>query len=169
MHNTRLFDGRERRLLIILAVILMIAMVFMLVLLFANRDQPIPFTPPPFEENLTEVIPKDLPEETGYREFEIAEGFTVSLCGLIQAKDNRALVHFSSDADNTVWTRIVLLDNQGNLLGESGVLLPGQAVADIVLNAQPSENMDVTVKVLSYEPETYYSHGTAEISGKLIT
>ena len=79
-----------------------------------------------------------------------------------------AVVYFSSDEENMVWTRIVLLDLHGKLLGESGILLPGQAITDIALKEQPAETMDITVKVLSYEPETYYSHGSAEILGTLI-
>ena len=168
MHSPRWFDHQERRLLIILAGTLAAALIFMLVLLFANRSQVASFTPPPFETNLAEAIPDDLSEKNGYREFDISGKFTVSLCGLIEVKAGRAMVYFSSDPGNTVWTRIVLLDGQGRKLGESGILLPGQVIEDIALCELPIGPMDVVIKVLSYEPDTYYSHGSANISGKLL-
>lgn len=162
------FDHTERRLLLILAILLIAAAVVTVYLLSTRRNQSVAFTAPPFETNFMESIPEDWSERNGYREFDIAGKYTVSLCGLVEVKDSRAMVCFSSDPRNTVWARIVLLDEQGRQLGESGMLLPGQAIENIALCEQPSEPMDVVIKVLSYEPDTYYSHGSANISGKLL-
>ena len=162
------FDRTERRLLLILAILLIAASVVMVCLLAVRRTQSAAFTPPPFETGFIESIPEDWKEKNGYREFDIAGKYTVSLCGLIEVRDGRAMVCFSSDMRNTVWTRILLLDERGRQLGESGMLLPGQAIGEIALREQPAESMDVVIKVLSYEPDTYYSHGSASISGKLL-
>ena len=53
------------------------------------------------------------------------------------------------------------MDEQGNILGESGVLKPGQYIRSMQLENVPQQAGIVLAKILTYEPETWYSMGSA--------
>ena len=53
-----------------------------------------------------------------------------------------------------------LLDAKGNLLGETGVLRPGEYVEFVSLTSLPKK-AEVVARILTYEPDTYYSMGSA--------
>ena len=56
---------------------------------------------------------------------------------------------------------LVMLDAEGNVLGETGLLEPGQYVRSLRLDTVPKKDGLVTARILTYEPDTYYSLGSA--------
>jgi hypothetical protein len=52
------------------------------------------------------------------------------------------------------------------MIGESGLIKPGEYVESVAISLVPTKNTSIFAKVLSYEKETYYSMGTT--SGELI-
>lgn len=121
--------------------------------------EPVPFTPPPPEANATQGFPAPPDEAGNYRTATVKEGFTVGLCGTPAVKDGSLQIFFSSDAGNTVLLRLTVSTEEGELLGESGLLSPGQCLSALPLSEAPPAGSILKVKVCSYERETYYSMG----------
>lgn len=60
-----------------------------------------------------------------------------------------------------------MLDKDGKVLGETGLVKPGQYVQPLTLDTVPKQTETVKVKIMAYEPETYYSAGAASLNTKL--
>lgn len=60
-----------------------------------------------------------------------------------------------------------ILDEAGNILGESGLLRPGEYVRAVRLEKIPKQPTPVSLKIMAYEPETYYSAGSAVLKTTL--
>jgi hypothetical protein len=126
------------------------------------------FSVPPFEKNAVTGEPDTPEQEKRYSSMEIENGFAVSLCTNLTANDRGETdVYFTSDKDNLVWVRLVLLSEDGTELGSTGILKPDQYVKTIKLSSVPEETETITLKILSYEPETYYSEGSASAEAVL--
>lgn len=151
----------EKIILIILVIAIIIAGIA--VLTDSRSDNVIvdDFKAPSFEGEAILGVPENVETSLRYSELAIKEGFVVSMCVDPIVEGSKATVYFTSDAENTVWVRLQLLDEKGNLLGESGVLRPGEYVAKIALTDVPKKDELVVAKILSYEVDTYYSQGSA--------
>ena len=119
------------------------------------------FKAPSFDEGAVLGVPENVDGAYRYSELAVAEGFIVSMCIDPVVVGEEAQVYFTSAAENTVWTKLQLFDENGRLLGESGVLRPGEYVESVALLNVPKESSLIVAKLLSYEPDTYYSKGTA--------
>lgn len=116
------------------------------------------FTPPPFEANAEPGMP-EVPEQLGYQELDV-QVFRVLLCGEVRTGDGAAEIWFTNPVENTVWLKLRILDEQGNILGETGILRPGEYVRRVELTSTPETGTPVMLKVMAYEPETYYGAGS---------
>lgn len=151
---------------IILAVFSIILAVILAVTIFLgiNRLSPAQqeFIAPPFDENAVGGAPIEVDAALNYRTLEIEKGFTVSVCGNLTVGENGQVdVFFSSDKNNTVWTKLVLLTEDGEEIGSTGLLKPNEYVQAVQLSTVPSVTQNIIIKILSYEPETYLSQGSA--------
>lgn len=124
------------------------------------------FTPPPFESAAVFGVP-EVEDTLGWSEIAARQGYIAHVCGVLRADaDGTVAVWFSSDADNTVWLKLRLKNAEGVTLGETGILKPGEYVERMQLN-DLAKSGDVTLQILGYEPETYYSAGTIGMETKL--
>lgn len=100
----------------------------------------------------------------GYSVMQFSEEYKVGLCGAPEANNIGVDLYFTNPEENNVLLKCLLLDESGNTIGESGVLNPGTYVKTINFNKiiEPG-NYDLTVKVLGFEPETYYSKGIVHL------
>lgn len=144
----------------LLGVLAALAAALLIVLL--NRDVEIivnDFTPPPFDSAAVSGRPEGV-DKTLYGALILTDGISVSLYSAPTVTDGAAQVYFASNESNTAWVRLRLLDAQGVLLGETGLLRPGEYVESLILQTPP-KSAQVIAKILTYEPDTYYSLGTA--------
>lgn len=135
------------------------------VLLFKNPVQSA-FTPPPFEPAAQQGAP-DVPAGLVWGELD-AGAFKASVCASLPVQENSAQVWFTSPAENTVWLKLRLLDAQGNILGETGLLHPGEYVRDVTLKTTLSPDMTVAMRLMAYEPQTYRSAGAVTVNAKIL-
>lgn len=125
------------------------------------------FNAPPFEPNAVVGVPT-VDESLGWASLDISEGYSVHVCGVLTADANGSLpVYFASDADNKVWVKLRLLNGDGETIGETGILKPGEYVAMLQLN-EGIGSCPVTLQVMGYEPETYYSAGSVGLATNLV-
>lgn len=155
-------DKTQRIIVSILGGILgaVLVLVFLLAAGIIRRQEVLDFTPPPFDKVAIVGAP-DLADREDYKRMDIGEGFSVSMCGAPVFDGTGAELYLTSPASNEVWVRVKIYDQSGALIGESGLLRPGEYVRSVPLTVAPDRDIPVTVKILSYEPETYYSLGSA--------
>lgn len=63
--------------------------------------------------------------------------------------------------DDLGWSE---LDAKGSILGETGLVRPGEYVPFLCLNTTPKSGVAITLKLMAYEPETYHSAGTVVLN-----
>ena len=124
------------------------------------------FTPPPFESAAVFGVP-EVDDELGWSELTVRSGYVVHVCGVLRADaDGTVAVWFSSDADNNVWLKLRLKNSDGQTVGETGILKPGEYVELMKLNDE-AKSGDVILQIMGYEPETYYSAGSVTLATTL--
>lgn len=127
------------------------------------------FTPPPFDENAVVGTPEGIPEELGYTEhYREGMAYSVSTCTAIRMEGMDALVYFTSSERNEKYVKLRILDADGNILGDTGLLRPGEYVRTVALSRELSEGEVITLKVMGYEPESYQSAGSVRISVSIV-
>ena len=146
------------------AVLCAAAIVVMVVVLTRDSGQQ-GFTPPPFEPAAQSGQPT-VPQDAGYGELD-ARAFRFSAAGELLALDGEVEVWLTNPAENTVWLKVRILDEAGNILGESGLLRPGEYVRAVRLEQIPKQPTPVSLRIMAYEPETYYSAGSAVLKTTL--
>ena len=148
----------------VLGAVLAVLAVAMIAALCLPRSTETDFTPPPFEQNAVTGVP-EVPEDLGYSS-PYKEGMTYrfSVCGNVTAEGENAVVYLTNPAENSVWLKLRVLDENGRTLGETGLLRPGEYVRCVKLSSVPPAGAKITLKIMGYEPETYHSAGSATLS-----
>lgn len=123
------------------------------------------FTPPPFEANAKKGVP-DVSEGLGYSQLD-ATAYKVSLCGNPSMEGSSADIWLTNPADNKVWFKLRIFDREGSILGESGLLKPGEYVQKISLKEEPKPAQEIIMKIMAYEPDTYYSAGAVTLNTRM--
>lgn len=150
--------GKIVRLLAVLCTLSVGIMLFALL----SGGKPSRFTPPPFDPGARAGTP-EVPEELDYGMLD-AVVYRAGLCGKVIPEGNTLSVWFTSPEDNTLWLRLRILDEQGNTLGQTGLLRPGEYLQSVSLETIPPAGMPITLKLMAYEPETYHAAGTVTVS-----
>ena len=117
---------------------------------------------PPFEESAVSGIP-DVPEELGWQELD-AQAFQVGVCGAVLLEGNRADIWLTNPESNTIWLKLRILDEDGEILGETGLIRPGEYVQSVTFDTVPAPGATISMKVMAYEPETYHSGGAVTLN-----
>ena len=144
---------------LLLAAILCVASLTAMLFALNRETETGEFTPPPFDAAAEMGVPK-VPEELGYTELD-CRAYTVALCGKLGADGQLWLTNPES---NSVWLKLRVLDENGDILGETGLIKPGEFVKTVALNRVPKSGTPITLKIMAYEPDTYYSAGAASLN-----
>lgn len=120
------------------------------------------FMPPPFDENVVQGTP-DVPGNLGWSEVD-AKVYKASICGVIIVDGGKADVWFTNLESNNVWLKLRVLDVNGNTLGETGLIRPGEYVQAVTFETVPEIGDSIGLKLMAYEPETYYSVGSVTLN-----
>lgn len=147
------------RLLIAAAILCVCSLVGMVLALRASQKPA--YTPPPFDAAAQEGTP-DVPPELGWQELD-AKAYKFSLCSVFAPADGKADIWLTNPQENAVWLKLRVLDADGNRLGETGLIKPGEYVASVALEKECAAGDTVTLKLMAYEPETYYSAGAVSL------
>lgn len=120
------------------------------------------FTPPPFDPTARTGTPA-VPQDAGYGEVDAKE-FRFSAAGELTVKNGAADVWLTNPSGSAVWLKVRILDENDNILGESGLIRAGEYVRSVQLTAVPSATANISLKIMAYEPDTYYSAGSARLN-----
>ena len=87
----------------------------------------------------------------------------MGLCAKLIPDGQAVDVWFANPAENAIWMKLRLLDSKGRLLGETGLIRPGEYVRSVIVNTVPPTGTALVMKVMAYEPETYTSAGVVNM------
>ena len=123
------------------------------------------FTPPPFDSSAVVGTPA-VPDGLGWQELD-AQAYIVGICGKFIPNGNAADIWLTNPESNTVWLKVRVLDEKGNTLGETGLVRPGEYVQTARLDNVPKAGTPIVLKIMAYQPDTYYSEGAVSLSTKV--
>lgn len=149
------------RLLTVLCLIAAVVMV--LALCFGGRSKPPTFTPPPFEPNAQQGTPQ-VDDESWMPLYREGMGYSVHICGAVHIVGQQADLYLTNDAGNHVWLKLRITDEDGRILAETGLIKPGEYLQSVTFTTVPPAGTPITMKLMAYEPETYYSAGAVTLS-----
>ena len=162
--------NKENKLLLTLSLACALAVIVMIIsLCIPKKAEPKPFEPPTFDINAIDgepTVPDNLGYSILYRE---GMSFKVGICGKIILKNNSADIYLTNVADNNVWLKVRFYDKSGQIIGESGLVKPREYIKSISFDNAISTTEGITLKVMSYEPETYRSAGAITLTPKVIS
>ena len=90
--------------------------------------------------------------------------YRFSVCGNVIMEGSNAAVYLTNPAENEVWLKLRVLDENDNILGETGLIRPGEYVKDVALTENLTAGTKIKLKIMGYEPETYFSAGSATLN-----
>lgn len=90
--------------------------------------------------------------------------FSAHLCGEVILVDRKADIYFTNDEGNTVWMKLRIYDQAGNIIAETGLIKPGQYIKTIPFTDVPARGQKISMKIMTYQPDTYYSEGAVTIT-----
>lgn len=144
---------------------LVLAVLSVLCLAFVGCEEEKPqFVPPAFDATAVQGAHDVQEGQRGYSVLDARGVYKVGICGMIVVEENKAEVWFTNDAENNVWLKLRVQDKSGNILGETGIVKPGEYVKEISFTTAPAAGDAIVLRVMSYEPETYYSKGEVTLN-----
>lgn len=136
-------------------------LIMVLALVISNRNSAAEFVPPPFDNSAVIGVP-EVNDDLEYAEVN-ASVYTFLVCGKPCYDDDNLLVYLTNPSDSNVWLRLRLYDLEENMIGESGVIRPGEYIESVkVISSQKSES--VVMKIMAYEPISYFSAGVVTLN-----
>lgn len=156
---------REARLIFVLAGICLLMLIAMCIILSVTGKPEAPhFTPPEFDASAVQGTPS-VPTELGWYEvYKEGMSFRASVCGEIILNDGAAKVYFTNPKGNNLWLKLRILNEDGEILAETGLIKPGEYVSEISFTTLPASGERLVLKLMSYQPETYYSGGSVTLT-----
>ncbi len=155
----------EKRLIFLLAGISLVLLVAMCVVLaLTGKPSAPPFEPPEFDPSALKGTPT-VSEDLGWSEiYKQGMSFRASLCGELRIQNNTAKIYFTNPEENTLWLKLRILNEKGEVLGETGLIRPGEYLPEITFQVLPNDGEKLNLKLMSYQPGTYYSGGSVTVT-----
>lgn len=153
----------SKRIVLVLSIICIFSVLFMLYALYRTAPKKIEskFIPPGFDESAIKGNP-NVADIYGWSEiFQEGMNFKFSITNKIYVdEENQADVYLYSDDGNNVWIKARIFDEKGTVLGESKLIRSGEYIKSVNLCKKVNSGQKVRIKIMSYQPDTYYSEGS---------
>lgn len=141
------------------------SLVWMVLSLVLNSRAPEPeaFVPPPFEAAAEAGIP-EAADPSWTQIYRDGMSFSSHVCGKVRLKEDSADLFFTNDSGNEVWLKLRVLDEKDRILAETGLLKPDTYVKTVHFTKVPKNGEKIKLKIMAYEPDTYYSAGAVTLN-----
>ena len=160
----------KNKTIIIAALVCALSVIIMLAVIIAvniNKPEKPEFVPPEFDPNAVMGVP-EVPDGMGYTPLPPTAGMNAYICGNPTLNDDGIDVWFTSPEINDVYMKLKIFDENDTLLGETGLIKPGEYVKTVKLDIIPENEMiQIKMKIIAYEPDTWYSAGSASLNTNL--
>ena len=155
---------KNKKNIIILSIVLVILILF-IIFLMITIEKKTNFHAPNFELNTTEKIPEIIDYESSI--IDVSDGYSFYIEGVPHIEKENLIINFISPKDNNIWIKIRILDEKDNIIGESGLIKPGEYLKQIKLKKKLSKKSNITYMIIGYEKDTYMSAGTIKLNTKV--
>lgn len=161
MNNRKKTRKNDAKLIPILSgVFVFVLIVMIMALCMPKNTSNGEFVPPAMESAAVSGIP-DVPAELGYTElYQEGMAYRVSVCGVPSVEGQSLTVFFTNTEGNEKYLKLRVVDEQGSILGETGLLQPGEYVECVKLKKTLSSGTAIKLKIMGYEPADYSSAGS---------
>jgi len=159
-------NRKEKKIIKIFAIIFILVSVIALII-FINKDKIVrknKFVAPIMDITAVVGSPIEVDDDLKYQEVSIKDNYVVELCATPRINNNKLTIYFTSSKKNKDLLKIRILDKDNNMLGESGLIEPNSYIKEIELNKELEDNELISIKVMSYEKDTYYSNGSFKLN-----
>ena len=173
MSKVRKIQSKNKRadiLLISLLCVVAAAVVLVAVIIAVNifalneNSQSAEFVPPEFDSEAAEGVPS-VPDGMGYLEvYKEGMSFNAFVCGEVNVVNGKADVYFTNPEKNTIWMKLRVFDENGKVIAETGLIKPNEYLKTISFEKIPANNSKIKMKIMTYEPTTYYSGGAVSLN-----
>lgn len=156
---------KRKTILVVISSTIAVLALFIMTFVIINAHKNVSygeFIPPEFDDNAIIGEP-DVPENSGYSLMNIADDYNIYICGNPEVVDQDVFVYFTSDVSNSVWIKLIIETDNGNVLGETGLIKPGEYIQKIRVKEKLKGDVSVKYRVIGYEPGSYYSAGSANM------
>ena len=144
--------------------IVSLAIVVVAVIIGINLQPSKEFVPPKFDSQASVGMPT-VADNMGYREVYMdGMSFSSYVCGEVNIVNGKADIYFTNPEKNTLWMKLRIFDAAGNVIAETGLIKPNEYIKTVNFDKIPSNNSTIIMKIMSYEPDTYYSGGAVTLS-----
>lgn len=152
----------------IAAAICLASFIFLAVSLGMESSRVGKFVPPEFDPAAQSGTP-EVSEELGWSQvWQQGMDFKAAVCGIVMLENGKADIYFSN-LEGGAWLKLRAMDEAGNILGETGLIRPGEYLRSVSLDPVPEDGAPITLKIMAYEPETYYSLGSVLLDTTVTT
>lgn len=93
--------------------------------------------------------------------------YDFAVCGNVTMEGDKAIVYLTNIEGNNTWIKLRVFDEQGNMFGETGLIKPNEYVKYVTLSKTLEVGTKIKLKIMGYEPHTYYSAGAASLNTQL--
>lgn len=168
MNKQKKNTAKPDRTVLALSIALAVAVVVMIVALAIPKSAPQgEFVKPNFDIAAVQGMP-EVPDNLGYSSpYQEGMAYRFSVCGNVTLEGKNATVYFTNAEGNEVYLKLRVLDEDGNILGESGLIKPGEYVKCVELSKTLAVGTKIKLKIMSYEPDTYLSAGPATLNTQI--
>lgn len=159
---------KQNKQVTVLAAVFAVAVIIMIVALFVPKEaERGEFAPPAFDSSAVTGTP-EVPEGLGYSApFQEGMAYRFAVCGNVLMDGKQALVYFTNPVENDTWTKLRVYDESGNVLGETGLIKPGEYVQYVMLDKELAPGTPIKLKIMGYEPDTYLSAGSVVLNTQI--
>lgn len=130
--------------------------------LTGGKSKQAAFTPPPFEAAQSGI--PNATDESWMQIYRDGMNFSAHICGKVVLNGKSADLYFTNDDSNEVWLKLRILDEEDNILAETGLLKPNEYVRTVTFDTVPKNRANIKLKIMAYEPDTYYSAGAVTLN-----
>ncbi len=150
---------------LILSAVCVIAVIGMILSLALTGGDPgqAEFVPPEFESAAEKGTPS-VTDKSWTQIYKDGMGFSAHVCGNVIIENNSADIFFTNDSGNDVWLRLRILDEKNRVIAETGIIKPGEYIRTVEFTSVPRAGAKIVLKIMAYEPETYYSAGSVTLN-----
>lgn len=157
MSNTKKPNANRNPAIPILCGVLAVLVIVMVVALC--RPQKPEFVPPAFDTAAVQGVPQ-VDEALVYKElYQDGMAYRISVCWVPAATGQSLTVYFTNPQSNTKNLKLRVYDESGNILGETGLIKPGEYIEKVALTKALSPGTNIRLKAMGYEPDTFESAG----------
>ena len=152
---------KKNKITIILSAILLLLIIF-IVFLIINLINKTTFEKPKFDKLSVDKIPANLNYETSA--LEITSDYKIYIDATPKVSGNYLNVNFVSFDTNNIWIKIRVLNEDSDVVAESGLVRPGEYLKKIKLDRKLESSSKITYVIMGYEIDTYFSEGVITLN-----